>query len=105
MGSVYVAIGDSMSIDDYAGGPGRGAASLLYRNHDVDFPDWAGRDLVAAGYTAKILARDGATADDVLRRQSGGWIRSGDVAAGAALGAVAQRRAGRSRRAARRRVG
>jgi lysophospholipase L1-like esterase len=49
--------------------PAEGAASLLYRNHDVDFPDWAGRDLVAAGYTAKILARDGAPADDVLRRQ------------------------------------
>jgi hypothetical protein len=29
---VYAALGDSMSIDDYAGGPGRGVASLLWRN-------------------------------------------------------------------------
>jgi hypothetical protein len=26
---VYAALGDSLSIDTYAGGPGRGAASLL----------------------------------------------------------------------------
>jgi hypothetical protein len=58
--AVYVALGDSMSIDDYAGGVGRGAASLLFRNRDTDFPDWAGRDLATAGYTAQILARDGA---------------------------------------------
>jgi beta-xylosidase len=31
---VYAALGDSMSIDDSAGGPGRGAASLLWRNLD-----------------------------------------------------------------------
>ena len=31
---VYAALGDSMSIDDYAGGPGRGVASLLWRNLD-----------------------------------------------------------------------
>lgn len=66
---VYVALGDSMSIDDYAGGPGRGAASLLYRNRDDEFPDWTGRDLASAGLTAKILARDGATAAEVLERQ------------------------------------
>ena len=58
-----------MSIDDYAGGAGRGAASLLYRNHDADFPDWSGRDLAAAGFTAQILARDGATAAGVLQNQ------------------------------------
>ena len=34
---VYAALGDSMSIDDYAGGPGRGAASPLWRNRDDDF--------------------------------------------------------------------
>jgi hypothetical protein len=44
---VYAALGDSLSIDDYAGGPGRGAASLLWRNRDRDFPAWAGRDLTA----------------------------------------------------------
>ena len=64
----YVALGDSMSIDDYAGGPGRGAASLLHRNRDDDFPDWAGRDLATAGLGVQVLARDGVTAD-VLQRQ------------------------------------
>jgi hypothetical protein len=43
----YAALGDSLSIDDYAGGPGRGAASLLWRNRDRDFPAWAGRNLTA----------------------------------------------------------
>lgn len=37
---VYIALGDSISIDPYAGGPGRGGASLLARNRDDDFPDW-----------------------------------------------------------------
>jgi hypothetical protein len=46
-----------MSIDDYAGGPGRGAASVLHRNRDGDFPDWAGHDLmVAYGDTAAAEA-------------------------------------------------
>ncbi len=58
-----------MSIDDYAGGVGRGAASLLLCNHDTDFPDWVGRDLATAGYTGQILARDGAVSSDVLQRQ------------------------------------
>jgi hypothetical protein len=49
---VYAALGDSMSIDDYAGGPGRGAASLLWRNRDRDFPGWAGRDLTTHDPTA-----------------------------------------------------
>jgi len=66
---LYVALGDSMSIDDYAGGAGRGAASLLYRNRDGEFPGWTGRDLSSAGLTAQILARDGATAAEVLERQ------------------------------------
>ena len=33
----YVALGDSISIDVYAGGPGRGGASLLARNRDDDY--------------------------------------------------------------------
>lgn len=69
MGGYYVALGDSMSIDDYAGGAGRGAASLLYRNCDIDFPDFAGRDLATAGFSTLMLARDGATTSDVLHRQ------------------------------------
>jgi len=69
MSGVYVALGDSMSIDDYAGGAGRGAASLLYRNCDADFPEWAGQELAATGLQAHILAQDGATAADVLQQQ------------------------------------
>jgi lysophospholipase L1-like esterase len=69
MSGVYVALGDSMSIDAYAGGIGRGAASLLFRNRDVDFPDWSGRDLVGSGFTAQALAFDGATSTDVVREQ------------------------------------
>jgi len=58
-----------MSIDDYAGGAGRGAASLPYRNCDADFPEWAGQELAATGLQAQILAQDGATAADVLQQQ------------------------------------
>lgn len=66
----YIALGDSMSIDDYAGGPGRGAASLLFQNDDERFPEWEGRDL-SSGETADellLLARDGATSSDVVRQ-------------------------------------
>lgn len=66
---LYTALGDSMSIDVYAGGPGRGAASLLHRNRDADFPDWAGRDLAALGYAALDLTYDGATTAGVLEQQ------------------------------------
>jgi lysophospholipase L1-like esterase len=70
---VYAALGDSMSIDDYAGGPGRGAASLLWRNRDDDFPAWAGRDLTARDPTARLalLATDGATSATVAGEQLG----------------------------------
>jgi lysophospholipase L1-like esterase len=68
---VYAALGDSMSIDLYAGGPGRGAASLLWRNRDDDFPAWAGRDLTARDATAHLalLASDGATSTTVAGEQ------------------------------------
>lgn len=69
MSRIYVALGDSISIDDYAGGPGRGAASLLHHNRDTDFPEWTGDDLASAGYDIQALARDGAVADNVLRLQ------------------------------------
>ncbi len=69
MSPVYLALGDSMSIDAYAGGPGRGAASLLHRNRDRDFPEWQGRDLHTRGYLAHNLTRDGATTTDVLASQ------------------------------------
>ena len=76
---IYAALGDSMSIDDYAGGPGRGAASLLWRNRDDDFPAWAGRDLTARDPTAHLalLASDGATSTTVVREQLGRLRRLG----------------------------
>ncbi len=65
---LYVALGDSISIDVYAGGPGRGGASLLARNRDDDFPDWRGHDLATTrpelGFG--LLARDGGTTASLL---------------------------------------
>jgi lysophospholipase L1-like esterase len=69
MAATYVSLGDSMSIDAYAGGPGRGAASLLHRNRDGDFPEWTGRDLAGSGHVARPLAADGATSSDVVIEQ------------------------------------
>jgi hypothetical protein len=65
--SCYVALGDSISIDDYAGGAGRGGASLLSRNRDEDFPSWRGHDL--AGLPFHQLATDGATSQTLLDLQ------------------------------------
>ncbi len=67
----YVSLGDSISIDDYAGGPGRGGASLLFRNRDDDFPDWRGRDLLTLdpATTFALLATDGATTRTLLQAQ------------------------------------
>ena len=71
MASTYVALGDSISIDDYAGGPGRGGASLLYRNRDDDFPQWRGHDLASGDPQAvfHLLATDGATTSTLLAVQ------------------------------------
>jgi lysophospholipase L1-like esterase len=78
---VFAALGDSLSIDDYAGGPGRGAASLLWRNRDRDFPAWAGRDLTSRDPTARLvlLASDGATSATVAGEQLGRLRRLGSV--------------------------
>jgi len=67
----YVALGDSISIDDYSGGPGRGGPSLLFRNRDDDFPEWRGRDLLsqAPDTTFRLLATDGATTSTLLNVQ------------------------------------
>ena len=67
----YVSLGDSISIDDYAGGPGLGAASLLYSNQDALFPAWIGRDLETRfpGSRFVPLATDGATSATVLHGQ------------------------------------
>ena len=65
----YVALGDSISTDDYPG-PDRGGAALLHRNHP-DFPAWAGRDLVTRfpGCVLGCHAVDGGTTHDVLEVQ------------------------------------
>ncbi|HJX44344.1 MAG TPA: SGNH/GDSL hydrolase family protein [Geodermatophilus sp.] len=70
-GPFYVALGDSISIDDYAGGTGRGGASLLFRNRDDDFPEWRGRDLLtlAPATAFVLLATDGATTRTLLQAQ------------------------------------
>ena len=68
---VYVALGDSISIDYYAGGEGRGGASLLVRNRDHDFPEWQGRDLATLDPTLRyhLLATDGGTTSTLLDSQ------------------------------------
>lgn len=65
---LYVALGDSMSTDDYPG-PGLGAVALLYRNRDDLYPEFAGRDLLSLNPRTRMvdLAFDGAMAGDVLR--------------------------------------
>ena len=70
-GGAYVALGDSISIDVYAGGPGRGGASLLHRNRDGDFPQWRGRDLATTspGCAFHLLAVDGGTTAHLLDQQ------------------------------------
>jgi lysophospholipase L1-like esterase len=71
MTAAYVALGDSISIDDYAGGTGRGGASLLHRNRDDDFPTWQGHDLSSGDPQAAfhLLATDGATTSTLLTVQ------------------------------------
>jgi lysophospholipase L1-like esterase len=69
--TAYVALGDSISIDDYSGGPGRGGASLFFANRDEDFPEWRGRDLrtLDPGTTFSLLATDGATTRTLVQTQ------------------------------------
>ena len=78
----YVALGDSISIDVYAGGPGRGGPSLLARNRDDDFPEWRGRDLATMrpelGF--ELLATDGGTTSTLLDGQLPRLEASGLVA-------------------------
>jgi lysophospholipase L1-like esterase len=68
---VYVALGDSISIDHYAGGRGRGGASLLARNRDDDFPQWRGRDLATLDphLSYHLLATNGGTTSTLLDSQ------------------------------------
>jgi hypothetical protein len=81
--SVYVALGDSMSTDHYPTcdvrdldlPPDRldplGAAALLFRNDDVRWPEFSGRDLARRSPGGKFLnlAEDGAMIDDVTTEE------------------------------------
>lgn len=78
MGEGYVALGDSMSIDEYTGYRGGGAASLLYRN----LPRWQefeGKDLrtLFPRWKFLLLAADGATSAHVLEVQLPSLAASG----------------------------
>lgn len=68
--SRYVALGDSISTDDYPG-EARGAASLFYQNRDSLYPEFAGKDLrhLYPGIAFSKLAIDGANSSDVLHHQ------------------------------------
>jgi hypothetical protein len=79
----YVALGDSMSTDEYPtcdllqldAVPGEllpaGAAALLYRNRDDLWPEFAGTDLatLCPGIEARVLAWDGAMIEDVMTEE------------------------------------
>jgi lysophospholipase L1-like esterase len=77
--AVYAALGDSISIDEYAGGPGLGGASLFAHNRDDTFPQWRGRDLITIhpGLRYHRFAVDGGTTETVLDHQLPQLERSG----------------------------
>ena len=66
----YIALGDSISTDDYPGRD-RGAASLLYLNRDDKFPEFEERDLVSLNAAIEFIfaASNGATTETVLHAQ------------------------------------
>ncbi len=65
---LYISLGDSMSIDYYAG-PGLGAASLLYKNRDDLYPEFEGQDLITLNPDCEFLprAKNGARIENVLQ--------------------------------------
>jgi lysophospholipase L1-like esterase len=81
----YVALGDSMSSDEYptcdllglrAVPPEpipAGAAALMHRNLNDRWPEFAGTDLatLCPGIETRLLARDGAMIEDVLTEELG----------------------------------
>ena len=77
--ALYAALGDSISIDEYAGGPGLGGPSLFARNRDDVFPQWRGRDLATVHPDLRyhLLALDGGTTDSLLHHQLPQLERSG----------------------------
>lgn len=81
--SLYVALGDSMSLDHYPTCDVRGldlppehldplgAASQLFRNDDTRWPEFRGRDLASTSPGVRMLnlAVDGATIEDVTTEE------------------------------------
>ena len=67
----YVGLGDSICIDEYAGGHGWGAISLFYRNKDNIYPEFKGKDLrsLYPGIHLYSLACDGGTCGTVSGEQ------------------------------------
>lgn len=72
MYALYLALGDSLSIDKFAG-HGLGAAALLHHNNDKVWPEFAGKDLVSRNPRCRFenRAQDGHTTEDVLRELPG----------------------------------
>jgi hypothetical protein len=66
-----IVVGDHLTLDTSAGGPGKGAASLFYRNRDAEWPDHKGRDMVTRDPSVRllVLAQDGANAAATLDQQ------------------------------------
>lgn len=66
-----IVLGDNLSLDTPSGGPGHGAASLLYRNKDANWPEFKGRDMVTRDPSVRLLtlAQDGATTRSTFSQQ------------------------------------
>jgi lysophospholipase L1-like esterase len=75
---IYLALGDSISIDDYTGVRGGGAASQLARMLGVDLVDLTRDGNTTEGVLAD-LARAPATADIVTLTAGGNDLLSGDL--------------------------
>jgi lysophospholipase L1-like esterase len=75
---IYLAVGDSISIDDYTGVRGGGAASQLARMLGVDLVDLTRDGNTTEGVLAD-LARAPATADIVTLTAGGNDLLSGDL--------------------------
>lgn len=76
--SVYLAVGDSMSIDDYTGVDGGGAASQLARKLCLELLDLTPDGITTAGVLA-LLPRAPAAADVVTLTAGGNDLLSGDL--------------------------
>jgi lysophospholipase L1-like esterase len=75
---VYLALGDSISIDDYTGVPGGGAASQLARKLRLDFVDLTRDGNTTEGVLAD-LARSPAAADVVTLTAGGNDLLGGEL--------------------------